>query len=337
MARTKRPRDYETTPTIKKPNARTSTRTRGGARPRAGTPTTTTRSPPPPHTAATTTTTTATTTKSTLLGGRTTAKADNNNNNNNTRRRRGEGVGEENDDHDDDDEEEADEEEDDDENEEEEDEGDDHDDGQDGNEEDDDDGEAASAAAAAERREESSSGGDDDDDFEVEFEFFNQRPLDFHSIKTLSANLLGVAFNCSELADMVCNANVGSVVKADGIDSEALGYITLLNLTSPIGCMTEIKDFILKFCGSARAKVEHAFSQPDTVGLVLNQRMMNLPIALIPPLHRMFFEEVEEQEGLDPATPKFQYYVLITSYLEPIAGTTSSPRGTYSKEDPGPH
>ena len=90
--------------------------------------------------------------------------------------------------------------------------------------------------------EDSSSSYDDDEDedvsddkFEVEFDLFNQKESDFHSLKVLCKDMFDVPFNYSDLADLVflcfyaflqiIASPVGSTVKNGSEDEEPFGYL----------------------------------------------------------------------------------------------------------------
>ena len=64
--------------------------------------------------------------------------------------------------------------------------------------------------------------------------------------------------------------------------------------------MTQLRDHLLRKCGAdtaKRAELEAYFSVESNrgpLGLLLNERAVNLPPQLVPPLHRCLFEEVEK-------------------------------------------
>jgi len=81
----------------------------------------------------------------------------------------------------------------------------------------------------------------DMDMLDVDFEWFDPQPdVDFHGLKTLLRQLLGIdaqLFNLSELADLILSQPLlGSTVKCDGKESDPFAFLTVLNLTTHKVC-----------------------------------------------------------------------------------------------------
>ncbi|KAJ1946880.1 Mss4p nuclear export, partial [Linderina macrospora] len=67
----------------------------------------------------------------------------------------------------------------------------------------------------------------------VDFEFFDPKPIDFHAMKRLLISSFGddnEEFNISELVDLILEQNtIGSTVKVDG-DDDPYAFMTVLNM-----------------------------------------------------------------------------------------------------------
>lgn len=68
----------------------------------------------------------------------------------------------------------------------------------------------------------------------VDFEWFDPSPIDFHGMKTLLRQLFdndAQLFDMSALVDLVLSQpELGSTVKVDGKESDPYAFLTVLNL-----------------------------------------------------------------------------------------------------------
>ena len=68
----------------------------------------------------------------------------------------------------------------------------------------------------------------------VDFDFFDPKESDFHSIKTLLRQLFSSDsefFELSELTELIVNQpSVGTTVKVDGSESDPFAFLTVLNV-----------------------------------------------------------------------------------------------------------
>ncbi|KAJ1679182.1 Mss4p nuclear export [Spiromyces aspiralis] len=149
----------------------------------------------------------------------------------------------------------------------------------------------------------------------VDFDFSSPQEGDFHSIKRMLQVMFdedAVDFNLSELADMIIDQpHVGTVVKADGTDD-------LYAFISDKGTVKQIRDYLLgKSERFADAKAKQTLARlldPKSdkhVGLLINERFVNMPPHIVPPLLRLLFEEMEE--AVKKGEPfKFEWYLLLS-------------------------
>ena len=155
----------------------------------------------------------------------------------------------------------------------------------------------------------SSDGGDGSDggeesDVNVDFSFTDPRPIDFKSVRRLLERLLPEAEAClpvSSLAeDVIAQRAVGTMVKVpeDGYD-DAYAFATLL----PLGRFAQrdwfraLRAYTLKRAAgrggdAARDALAAAWDAPASLGLLLNERIFNMPPEIAPPLHDALLQDV---------------------------------------------
>ena len=202
------------------------------------------------------------------------------------------------------------------------------------------------------------------DSIDVDFEFYDARERDFHGLKTLLNGLLdGEEWSCSELVDAVlaqvqrcmrahaaglsgragtwahtcvrchalqsAEACVGTVIKC-GEEDDPIGVATVLSLPHHSGklqSLRQLRAFLERHCPDAasRERLGAAWDAPGT-GLVLNERLINSPPQLAPPLQEMLFREVQEAAGdedLPAETRKAfrfqQYLMVVRAYTDPTS------------------
>jgi hypothetical protein len=164
----------------------------------------------------------------------------------------------------------------------------------------------------------------------MEFLFSELRDTYFHPIKTFLKPIFEYEnVVMSELADLILEqSEVGTVIKTEleedtgnqNVDLFAL--ITILNMRfykdKPV--FKQIKDFIKekinKYASEQNKIVANEILQTDNIGFFINERAVNLPMPLIPPLLNLLkedindFKEDEDNKGDD----KFDFeYVCMVS------------------------
>jgi protein BCP1 len=181
----------------------------------------------------------------------------------------------------------------------------------------------------------------------VEFEWFNFKPdVDFHGLKSLLRQLLDVdhqLFDLSALADLILSQpTVGSTVKVDGEDTDAYAFLTVLNLHEH-GGKEIIKNLAAYLLGKSNSNPELSslgsiLSAPNTqVGLILAERLINVPSEISPPMYTMLIDEVEAAvEDMEPYN--FSHYLIISKTYREIASSLDqedAPRTKKSKAGKG--
>ncbi|KAK9771221.1 putative P21-C-terminal region-binding protein-domain-containing protein [Seiridium cardinale] len=190
--------------------------------------------------------------------------------------------------------------------------------------------EADGAAPDPDRMQEDESSDDEDFDIvNVDFEWFNFDPeIDFHGTKSLLRQLLDVdsqLFDISGLADLILSQNtIGSTVKVDGKETDPYAMLTALNLQEH----KEKKPLadLVKYIGE-KAKATESLSQlPELlgsgkhVGLVLSERLINMPSEISPPMYNLLIDEIEAAvEDKEPY--EFSHYLILSKVYHEIEST----------------
>jgi len=191
--------------------------------------------------------------------------------------------------------------------------------------------EAANQDPTVDRMDEDSSS-DSDEDMDivnVDFELFNYDPqIDFHGVKTLLRQLFDTdaqLFDLSALSDLIIEQNtIGSTCKVDDKANDAYAFLTVLNAwehrdKKPVAQLIEYLGDKAKQTGDAAL----ASQVPDlltsgkaTVGIVLAERLINMPAEVIPPMWSMMIDEIEA--ALEDKEPyAFTHYLVVSrTYYE---------------------
>ncbi|PIA64678.1 hypothetical protein AQUCO_00100264v1 [Aquilegia coerulea] len=173
-------------------------------------------------------------------------------------------------------------------------------------------------------QQESSSEEDDEETVQADFAFFDPKPDDFHGVKILLQSFLdNKQWDLSGFVDLILGqTTVGTVIKIeDAEDDTPFSVVTALNLGryKDHRCITEIKDFLLKVSQKdvtcdLRVLLEES---AHYVGLLVSQRVVNLPPQLLPPLYDALFDEVSWATEDEPTKElresfRFKSYLIAT-------------------------
>lgn len=163
----------------------------------------------------------------------------------------------------------------------------------------------------------------------VEFEWFNfDLEVDFHGIKSLMRQLFDVdatLFNMSALADLIlAQPTIGSTIKVDGKANDAYALLTVLNMFEHRE-KEPMKDIIKYLTEKAQTNsslsvVPELINKGNHVGLVLSERLINMPSELAPPLYSMLIDEVEAAvEDKEPY--EFSHYLILSKTYQELEST----------------
>ncbi|CAL1401649.1 unnamed protein product [Linum trigynum] len=160
---------------------------------------------------------------------------------------------------------------------------------------------------------------------QADFAFFDPKPDDFHGVKTLLQFFLdNKEWNLCGFVDLILEqTTVGTVVKLEDDDGDGLfSVVTALNLERYKNhkCMKELEDYVLSVGHESNLvdQLRVLFSKKARdVGLLVSQRVVNLPAQLLPPLYDALFDEVSwavEDEPTEQLRNSFRFktYLIVT-------------------------
>uniref|UniRef100_A0A0D6R6Y3 Protein BCCIP homolog n=1 Tax=Araucaria cunninghamii TaxID=56994 RepID=A0A0D6R6Y3_ARACU len=174
--------------------------------------------------------------------------------------------------------------------------------------------------------EKASQNGDKQDVIVADFEFYDPKQDDFHGVKNLLKTYCdGTNCDLSAFVDIIlAQTTVGTVIKTD--EDSLFGVITVLNFAryKDQQCIMELRKFLLDKCLGNDDRIGlKAFLEehPQDVGLLICERVVNLPFELIPPLYDALFDEVSwaiEDEPTQALRDSFQFkhYLLLTKVYQ---------------------
>ncbi|KAF7946060.1 uncharacterized protein EAE97_005098 [Botrytis byssoidea] len=192
---------------------------------------------------------------------------------------------------------------------------------------------------------ENDSGSDGEDILNVDFEWFNFREIDFHGVKSLIRQLFDVdsqLLDLSGLADeVVAQDTIGSTVKVDGEGTDAYAFMTVLNVqrgNREGGVLSEAVRGLKGYLESQvkeGGKIQQVLKGSEDVGVVLAERLINVPSEVAPPMYGMLVDEIEAAvEDKEPYA--FEYYLVVSrGYREVESRLDREEQGPKSKKSKG--
>ncbi|KAF7370741.1 N-acetyltransferase domain-containing protein [Mycena sanguinolenta] len=147
---------------------------------------------------------------------------------------------------------------------------------------------------------------------DVSFDFFDPNPkIDYHALKRLLTQLFqrdAEKFDLGALTDLVLSQpTVGTTIKTDGLESDPYALLTVLNMhvhqahPSIAALAAYFLDKTAQSDPAFNATLAALFRGQDTqVGLVLCERLVNMPVQTVPPMYRMLLDEVNLNHTRSP-------------------------------------
>nr|CAG4649629.1 EOG090X0C3Y [Scapholeberis mucronata]SVE93843.1 EOG090X0C3Y [Scapholeberis mucronata] len=170
-----------------------------------------------------------------------------------------------------------------------------------------------------------------ENDREIQVEFAGQTPCadDFHGIKSLLHQLfLKAHINLSSLTELIIEQNyIGSILQQcvdddnqdsdeeDSPDEEVFGITTVINLTyhKDLECIKELRKFLIE---KTHKKLESLLNDTSNhVGLLLNERFINIPPQVAVPLLENLSKEIDEAKKAGKPF-NFTHFILISKLHE---------------------
>lgn len=159
--------------------------------------------------------------------------------------------------------------------------------------------------------------------FQVDFEFQDPKESDFLGLKALLGNYLdGELFSSSELCDAIIKqSTVGTCLKTQGAgdESDPVAVMSVMNLQTrkDAAPIKEICAHLKNKCPKdLQDKLASALSE-NGVGLIINERVINVPQETVSPLVEGLFDEIEWAQEDEPteelrASFKFKKYIVFS-------------------------
>lgn len=174
---------------------------------------------------------------------------------------------------------------------------------------------------------------------DVDFDYFDLDPdVDFHATKTFLRQLFGddaSKFDVSGLADLILTQNsVGTTIKTDGKESDPFALLSVINATANTDkpAVSGLVDYILKVTqpNAEFNMILHKLLRPGKstkdqskrfkVGLVISERMINMPVEVVPPMYKMLLEEMANAEDAHEKY-EFDYFLVVSKIFKLVDAT----------------
>lgn len=172
----------------------------------------------------------------------------------------------------------------------------------------------------------------------VDFDFFDLNPdVDFHATKNFLRQLLGddgIKFDISGITDLFLTKNsVGTTIKTEGKEGDPFALLSVVNLTENktnaslkplidyiLEKTTKDMEFnmILKKLIKENGQLTKDSSKQAKVGLIISERLINMPVEVVPPMYKMLLEEMEKSEDAHEKY-EFDYFLVISKVYEMVS------------------
>lgn len=195
----------------------------------------------------------------------------------------------------------------------------------------DDDADSADDAPALEMKPETQQDGDEDPTTQiedVEFQFWDPKPVDYHTLKIwLQKTTDSLEFDAAGLADIVsAQAAVGTMIKqGDDGNVQPIGFASTLSWAThrSTRSFAQIRKFVLAHVPANQRQQLESVLDSNQTGLLLQDRLINTPPELVPPLHDNLQQDVawaKDNESSEALCNSFRFsdvLVLIRCFQTP--------------------
>ncbi|KAF8303096.1 hypothetical protein DL93DRAFT_2090391 [Clavulina sp. PMI_390] len=170
-----------------------------------------------------------------------------------------------------------------------------------------------------------SSDGEEPSLVNVDFDFFDPKEIDFIAIKRLLSQLFQADaedLHTHELTELILSQPIGTTVKTDGIDSDPYAFLTVLNMNAHQEnvAIQALVEYLLQKCAALRPMFEElrqlfAPNSNSQVGLILSERLINMPVQVAPHMYRLLNDEM--RWAIDDNKPyNFSHYICVSRTYE---------------------
>ncbi|KAJ2805704.1 Mss4p nuclear export [Coemansia guatemalensis] len=165
----------------------------------------------------------------------------------------------------------------------------------------------------------------------IDFEFFDPSPEDFHAMKHMLVSAFGddaEEFNVSELVELILEQNaIGSTVKVEE-GGDPYGFMTVVDMRAHSGktVVKQIRKYLEKKADGQKMGGRLREMLDGHTGLLINERVINMPPQVVAPMLRMLAEET--QRATEAGEPfDFEYYLLLAPMYREVS-EEENPRRT---------
>ncbi|ODV87761.1 hypothetical protein CANARDRAFT_25978 [[Candida] arabinofermentans NRRL YB-2248] len=167
---------------------------------------------------------------------------------------------------------------------------------------------------------------------DVDFDFFNLDPeVDFHATKNFLRQLFGEDssfLQLSDLSDFILKENhVGTTIKTDGNSSDPFSLLSVINITKNTSnkAVKSLVDYLIEKSSSKTQlnvllRQVLASNSKFRTGLIISERLINMPVETVPPMYRMLLEEMENSENADEEY-NFDYFLIPSRVYKIVTST----------------
>jgi protein BCP1 len=174
-----------------------------------------------------------------------------------------------------------------------------------------------------------------EDIINIEFLFSPIRENYFHNIKTLIKPIFEFEkVNISGVAELILSQReeVGTAIKTEeegevgNDDVDILAIQTLINLRLDNQTVTDLRNFILSkieaYLKDEQREIALKIMNSYRTGLLINERAINLPMQLIPPLLNLLIEDISDYKH-DYGNDKYDadYVIVISKFVRKVNPT----------------
>ncbi|KZT61789.1 hypothetical protein CALCODRAFT_490693 [Calocera cornea HHB12733] len=157
---------------------------------------------------------------------------------------------------------------------------------------------------------------------QLDFDFFSPQPIDFQAFHRLLIQLFqsdAEPLNLRDLADLIISqGHVGSTVKLDGEESDPLAVLSVVNMRVHAAnpAVRAIGEYVLSKT-SADATFHKTLQgllsagEGHDVGLIFSERLINMPVQIVPPMWKMLGQEIQAAAG-EGQPFKFSHFLVVS-------------------------
>lgn len=162
---------------------------------------------------------------------------------------------------------------------------------------------------------ENSSSNDNQEIVQIDFDFFNGNPdIDFHALKNLIRQLFGPyesnKLQLSSLVDLILNSPT-TTIKTDGQESDPYSFISFINYKENKTC--DYVKYLNNFNINISSFLKTIDQSDKTCGLVIGERLINMPPEVIPPLYKITLDDVKNSLG---SGTHYDFYLIASRKYE---------------------